>query len=341
MIRRFKVVVPAEAHGRPQPVWRVGSVLKFCLGLSRAERARIWRSGGVTVGGTPVPAQHIHCFPGDVVEAWYPEATSRVQPEPQLPLAVLYEDRWLLAVDKPAGQLSHPARREQHGTVANAVAARYRLQDGSAPEPVRLVHRLDRDTSGVLLFARTSAAARALARQRARGILVREYLALVAGRPASRGEIELPLGPDPGHGARRKVYGPPSPLPQREGEPACAVVPDPAAVAAGAGVQAASTLYQVVQYGQGAALVAARLRTGRTHQLRAHLAAIGHPLLGDDLYGGQPWPGLRRQALHAWRTRLRHPVTGATLTIVAPLAPDLRRVTRLALDLPPPSEGAG
>src|SRR5437867_887920 len=179
MIRRFRAVVPEQGTRGAQPVWRVGTVLKRVLDLSRPERARIWRDGGVTVNGAPVAAHYVHCFPGDLVEAWYPEPASSVQPEPAAPLRVLYEDGWLLAVDKPAGQLSHPARSEQSGTAANAVAGYL----GQTREPVRLVHRLDRETSGVLLFARDAATGRALARQRAAGTLERTYLALVAGRP--------------------------------------------------------------------------------------------------------------------------------------------------------------
>ncbi len=313
-------------------MWRVGTVLKYCLGLSRPERARIWRSGGVTVNGVAVAAQHVHCRPGDVVEAWYPELASSVAPEPDLPLDVLYEDAHLLAVNKPAGQLSHPARREQHGTVANAVAARYQPRDagvtldldlqtlqpavaapGPSVEPVRLIHRLDRGTSGVLLFARDARTARVLARQRAAGHLVREYLALVAGHPPPEGEIDLWLGPDPAHRTRRTVHPhPPEAAMSETLEPAC-------------------TRYRVVQYGAEATLVVARLLTGRTHQLRAHFAGIGHPLVGDTLYGGPPSPHLARQALHAWRARLLHPATSAPLTLIASPPADFAAAARQAL----------
>jgi 23S rRNA pseudouridine1911/1915/1917 synthase len=331
MLRRFRTVVPPAGPRGPQPVWRVGSVLKYCLGLSRPERARIWRSGGAAVNGIAVPAQHVHCRPGDVVEAWYPEDASSVAPEAELPLDVLYEDEWLLAVNKPAGQLSHPARRERHGTVANAVAARYRSPEAvaspsretplpvepSAPvvEPVRLIHRLDRDTSGLLLFARDARTARSLARQRAAGVLVREYLALVAGHPPPEGEIDLWLGPDPAHRTRRTVH--PRPAEARAG-------PDER-------LEPARTRYRVVQYGAQATLVAARLLTGRTHQLRAHFAGIGHPLVGDALYGGPVSPHIARQALHAWRARLRHPMTGAPLTLVAPPPSDFAAAARRVL----------
>ena len=305
-MKRFRVVVPeVGSSGRAQPVWRLGSVLKFCVGLSRVERSRVWRLGGAAINGAPAAAPHLHCVPGDVVEAWYPEETSSVAPEADRarPLRVLYEDIWLLAIDKPAGMLSHPARSEQHGTAANAVAARY-SGGGEAVSPIRPVHRLDRDTSGVLLFAREARVAGALARQRSAGTLGREYLALVSGRPPAEGEVTLPLAPDPTHRTRQLV--------------------SPAG-------KAARTSYRVVRYGERAALLAARLHTGRTHQLRAHMAALGHPLLGDDLYGGPPAAPLARQALHAWRLRLRHPITGEELTITAPVPVDLRQAAHAAL----------
>jgi 23S rRNA pseudouridine1911/1915/1917 synthase len=330
-VRRFRVVVPDQATTaagqRPQPVWRVGSVLKFCLDLSRIERSQIWRHGGVTVNGRPAQARHTHCLAGDVVEAWYAEAASRVRPEPEIPLQVLFEDEWLLAVDKPAGQLAHPARSEVRGTVANAVAARYRLKGDTAPAPVRLVHRLDRDTSGVLLFARDASTARVLARQRAAGTLVRDYLALVAGRPPVAGEIELPLGADPAHRTRRRV-SPGSAASPGAMEAAEQSEERDTGVTAGL---AARTSYRVIQYGQAATLIAARLHTGRTHQLRVHLASARHPLLADDLYDGPSWPGIRRQALHAWRTRLRHPASGAWFAITAPVPADFRAAAHHAL----------
>jgi 23S rRNA pseudouridine1911/1915/1917 synthase len=321
-IQRFRAIVPEiGSTGRPQPVWRLGSVLKHCLGLSRVERSRIWRLGGATINGVAAGAPHAHCRPGDLVEAWYPEEASSVAPEQETPLGplrVLYEDDWLLAIDKPAGQLSHPARAEQHGTAANAVAARYLAGSGGESEPVRLVHRLDRDTSGVLLIARHARAAAALARQRAAGELTRDYLALASGRPPARGEVAYPLGADSAHRTRRVVLV--------EGERILRFAQDDVGAAAPRSIpwQPARTTFHVIQYGSRAALIAARLHTGRTHQLRAHMAAIGHPLLGDDLYGGPLDARIGRQALHAWRVRLRHPGTEAPLEIRAPLPDDMR-----------------
>jgi 23S rRNA pseudouridine1911/1915/1917 synthase len=357
-VKRFRVVVPEiGSTGRAQPVWRLGSVLKFCLGLSRVERSRIWRLGGAMVNGVPASAPHVHCRPGDVVEAWYPEAESSVVAEAELGLTVLYEDEWLLAIAKPAGQLSHPARGEQRGTAANAVAARYAGPNGSV-EPIRPVHRLDRNTSGVLVFGREARAAGGLARQRAAGTLMRDYLALVWGHPPKEGVVEYALAPDPEHRTRRVV---------RVGEATPSVVEgversvgasvgkrilhfaqddrgqardDTEKVSAPAAPdekdlawQEARTSYRVVQYGEAGALIAARLHTGRTHQLRAHMAALGHPLLSDDMYGGAAFGDLGRQALHAWRMRLRHPISGERVTLLAPLPEDFRTAARRLLRL--------
>jgi 23S rRNA pseudouridine1911/1915/1917 synthase len=182
---------------------------------------------------------------------------------------------------------------------------------------------LDRETSGVLLFARDATTARALARARARGYLERTYLALVASRPPARGEITLALGPEPGHRTRQRAYAPD----WREAESAADAGPGvPGDASSGASPRAypAHTAYRVIQYGDDASLVAVWLHTGRTHQVRAHFAAIGHPLIGDDLYGGPESPHIARQALHAWRTRFRHPATGEPLTILSPLPADFR-----------------
>ncbi|CAA9298780.1 MAG: Ribosomal large subunit pseudouridine synthase D [uncultured Chloroflexi bacterium] len=325
-MQQFRTTVPdIGSSGRAQPVWRLGSVLKHCFGLSRVERSRIWRVGGATINGQPASAPHTHCYPGDLVEAWYPEESSSVAPEHETrfgPLRVVYEDDWLLAIDKPAGQLAHPARAEQSGTAANAVAARFQTGEAGVAEPVRLVHRLDRDTSGVLLFARHARAAAALARLRAAGQLTRDYLALASGYPSAVGEVAYVLGADPAHRTRRVVV--------IEGNRILRFAQDVSELPQAESVawQEARTTYRVIQYGSHGALIAARLHTGRTHQLRAHMAAIGNPLLGDDLYGGPVGGGIARQALHAWRVRLRHPGSGAALELRAPLPADMRAAAR-------------
>jgi len=324
LMKRFRVTVPdASSSGRSQPVWRLGSVLKFCLGLSRIERSRIWRLGGATINGLPVGAPHVHCLPGDIVEAWYPEALTSVAPEAGLPLRMLYEDEWLLVIDKPAGQLSHPARGEQRGTTANAVAARY------GTGPIRPVHRLDRHTSGVLIFAREARAAGLFARSRSSGALTRDYLALVQGHPSAEGTVHFPLGTDPTHRTRRIALLDAGRILRFAQDDAVTLSPEQ--TRGQIPWQAARTTYRVIQYGSVASLMAARLHTGRTHQLRAHMAALGHPLLADDLYCGPPAPPLGRQALHAWRVQLRHPITQRPLELTAPLPEDFQHAARAAL----------
>ncbi len=324
-VRVMRCTVPSMGSHGAHPVWRVGAVLRHCLGMSQPERARAWRLGAVTVNDVPADAPHHHCRPGDTVVAWYPERESSVVPDDQVELGVLFEDDHLLAVAKPAGVLAHPARGEQSGTVANAVARRYGDAWGRV-EAVRPVHRLDRDTSGVLVFARNAATARRLSRGHVSGGLDRDYLAVVHGHPAGWGTIDCLTGPDPSHPVRQRVV-----LPEEAG-----VAPRfrPNGEPVGATAARAVTSFRVAAYGRDASLVAARLHTGRTHQVRLHLASVGHPLVGDDLYGGGPigvdgaasWSG--RHALHAWRVRFTHPSHGRVVEVVAPLPEPLARLVR-------------
>jgi 23S rRNA pseudouridine1911/1915/1917 synthase len=315
-VRTLECVVPVMGSHGAHPIWRVGAVLRHCLGMSQPERARAWRFGAVTVNGEPAEFPHRHCRPGDVVVASYPERESSVVPDETVPLHVLFEDDYVLAVSKPAGVLAHPARGEQSGTVANAVARRY--DDGSGRvEAVRPVHRLDRDTSGVLIFARDAATARRLARGHGLAGLDRDYLAVAHGHPPVRGTIDCLTGPDLDHPVRQRVVtideASSAPRFRANGEPIPLV-----------GARAV-TSFRVLAYGRGAALVAARLHTGRTHQVRLHLASLGHPLVGDQLYGGgvleidgeNAWN--HRHALHAWRVRFLHPAHGGMVEVVASL----------------------
>jgi 23S rRNA pseudouridine1911/1915/1917 synthase len=232
-----------------------------------------------------------------------PPAPSSVEPEP-LPLRVLYEDEHVLAIDKPAGLVVHPAPGARRGTLVNALVHRMGTLAGVGdPERPGIVHRLDRDTSGVLLVARTPAALEALARQfRARSIEKR-YVAIVRGalRPPS-GMIDRPIGRHPRERKRMSVRS-------RRG-------------------RAAVTRWIVLERLPGATLVQLRPETGRTHQLRVHLAALGHPILGDRVYGVRRGarPGeatCARQALHAAEIAFSHPASGARIVVRAPLPPDL------------------
>jgi 23S rRNA pseudouridine1911/1915/1917 synthase len=231
-----------------------------------------------------------------------------VEAEP-LPLVVLYEDAAVIAIDKPAGMAVHPAPGTRRGTVVNALLHRLAGIAGvGAEERPGIVHRLDKDTSGVLLVARTTEALEALARQfRARSVEKR-YVALVHGTVRGEGGvIERPIGRDPRNRKRMSV---------RSGRGRAAV-----------------TRYTVRERFPGATLLEVAPESGRTHQIRVHLASIGHPVVGDAVYGG----GRRgaggstsailaacpRQALHARRLIVAHPVSGAPMRLEAPLPPDL------------------
>ena len=212
--------------------------------------------------------------------------------EPAAP-PILYEDAEMLAVDKPAGLVVHPAYRHPDGTLYDAVRAPQMARGEGRP---CLLHRLDRDTSGVVLLAKTERARRALVRQFERRQVRKWYLALVRGQPASAcGAITQPLRRDPLDRRRVKVDG--------------------------AG-QTAATRYRVLAGSAERALLLAEPRTGRTHQIRAHLAWLGHPLLGDAVYGDAAAGAAPRQMLHAWALGVRHPITGQPLRVVAPLPAD-------------------
>jgi 23S rRNA pseudouridine1911/1915/1917 synthase len=211
---------------------------------------------------------------------------------------VAYEDEHLLVVDKPAGLVVHPARGHREGTLAQLLAGR--AAGGEDPARAGIVHRLDRDTSGLLVVARSDEAHRrlqALIRSRQ---LEREYLALVEGRPPARtGTIEAPIGRDPRVRTRMAVGGD---FPRQ-----------------------ARTRFTLERSLEGFSLLRLRLDTGRTHQIRVHLRSIGHPVAGDPEYGTAGLLGLERQFLHATRLAFPHPITGEPVEVHSPLPDDLRR----------------
>jgi 23S rRNA pseudouridine1911/1915/1917 synthase len=214
---------------------------------------------------------------------------------PPAPFAVAYEDEHLMVIDKPPGVVVHPGRGRQAGTLAQALAG---LTAGGEPERPGIVHRLDKGTSGLLVVARTEEAHDALrAAIKARSVR-REYLALVMGRPESRtGTIDAPIGRD--RQMRTRVS-------TDTDEP-----------------REARTHFELVRSLPGASLLRVRLETGRTHQIRVHLAAIGLPVAGDPEYGVAGAFGLERQFLHAARLAFAHPVTGAPVDVSSPLPADL------------------
>jgi len=224
---------------------------------------------------------------------------------------VAYEDEHLLVIDKPAGLVVHPARGHREGTLAQLLAGR--AAGGEDPERAGIVHRLDRDTSGLLVVARSDEVHRKLQALIQTRQLEREYLALVEGRPPARtGTIEAPIGRDPRVRTRMAVGGN---FPRE-----------------------ARTRFALERSLAGFSLLRLRLDTGRTHQIRVHLRSIGHPVAGDPEYGTAGLLGLQRQFLHATRLAFPHPVTGEPVEVDSPLPQDLRRaLDRLSSPAHPPN----
>jgi 23S rRNA pseudouridine1911/1915/1917 synthase len=260
---------------------------------SRATAERLLAARAVLVDGRPRTKSH-RLEGGEEVRVDLAQPVDAAPTPPQEP-RIAYEDEHLLVVDKPAGLVVHPAAGHASGTLVQMLAGR---TAGGDPERPGIVHRLDRDTSGLLVIARTQEAYDGLRTLVERRAIEREYLALVRGRPRSRtGRIEAPIGRDRRDPTRRSLE---SDAPKD-----------------------AITHFEVVELLPAHALLRVRLETGRTHQIRVHLAAIGLPVAGDRVYGA-PEPGLGRQFLHAARLAFVHPVTGAPVTVTSPLPDDLQ-----------------
>jgi len=262
---------------------------------SRAAAQRLIDGGHVTVDGAVRAKRHVLAG-GELVRVEEPAAAESAASVPEARFEIAWEDEHLIVVDKPAGVVVHPARGHRRGTLAQALAGR--VAGGEHPERAGIVHRLDRDTSGLLVVARSEAVHAALKAQLAARELVREYLALVEGRPPARsGTIDAPLGRD--RRVRTRI----------------STDTDDA--------RAAVTHFEVERALPHDTLLRVRLETGRTHQIRAHLLAIGHPVAGDPEYGAAGRHGLERQFLHAARLAFAHPVTGAAVDVSSPLPPEL------------------
>ena len=223
--------------------------------------------------------------------------------EPAVPFTVVFEDEHLLVVDKPAGLVVHPARGHRTGTLAQALGGRG--AGGEEPWRAGIVHRLDRDTSGLMVVAKNDAVHRALKEMIVERRVRREYLALVVGTPPARtGTVDAPIGRD----RRDRV------LMSIDSD-------DP---------REARTHFSVERFLASTTLLRVVLDTGRTHQIRVHMASIGHPVVGDRPYGGPMWFGLERQFLHAARLAFPHPVTSETVDLSSPLPADLAAALELA-----------
>jgi len=295
-----QAVMPPESAG-----WRLDRALAAALPtLSRERLKTLISAGNVTRDRTAVrdPASKVQ--PGDAFTVAVPDPRPATNEAQAIPLVIAFEDEHLIVVDKPAGLVVHPACGNLDGTLVNALLHHCQgsLSGIGGVERPGIVHRIDKDTSGLMVAAKTDRAHTGLARQFADHSIDRRYKAIVKGvpRPAS-GRIEGNLGRSSTNRKKMAVVGP------SQGKHAV-------------------THYRTIEPLRDAALVECRLETGRTHQVRVHMASIGHPLIGDQVYGrGHPGlPDFRRQALHAARLGFIHPVTSAALAFESEMPEDMQ-----------------
>ncbi len=270
--------------------------------LSRSAITRLAKDGHVRIGDAPVDAGHRVKRGDDIVVEIPADAPALSLEAEDIPIEVLFEDRDVIVVNKPADLVVHPAYGHSSGTLVNALVGRIASESGRAAARPGIVHRLDKDTSGVMIIAKNDVAQLALARQLQGRTVRKEYLALVWGDPGSEpAVVEAPLLRDPSD--RRRM------------------------VVRADGRDAVTRFKRIAAYGEGAerrALLHVLPLTGRTHQIRAHLAFARTPIVGDPVYGRRSdTSGLGRQFLHAWRLTVRLPHAGER-TFTAPLAADLR-----------------
>jgi 23S rRNA pseudouridine1911/1915/1917 synthase len=281
---------------------RLDAFLAPALG-SRARAQRLIEAGAVLVDGAAVPKRHRVAAGELVVVDEDADRPPPGDPSERADFAVAFEDEHLIVVDKPAGVVVHPARGHWHGTLAQALEGR--AAGGADAFRPGIVHRLDRDTSGLLVVAKSDAVHSALKEALARREITREYLALVEGRPPARsGTIDAPIGRDRRVRTRHSTDT------------------DDA--------RAAVTHFTLERALPRATLLRVRLETGRTHQIRVHLREIGHPVCGDPEYGTAGLYGLQRQFLHAEHLAFTHPVTGELVDLRLPLPADLTEALELA-----------
>jgi len=282
---------------------RVDIAVAAMAGISRAHAQRLIGDGRALVDGARRRSSD-RLLGGELLSVELSAPPDESLLAESIPLRVAYEDDSMLIVDKDAGLVVHPSAGHSGGTLVNALLGRARDRGeelGSIAGVGRpgIVHRLDKDTSGLIAVAKTDRAQASLMRQFGERTIEKEYLALVRGEPpAPRGRVEAPIGRDPRDRQRMAVT---------------------------AGGREAVTAYEVLATGAGYALLSLHPLTGRTHQIRAHLTFLGLPIAGDLRYGGGPGPGgLSRQFLHASRLRLERPVDGARLDAWSELPMDLR-----------------
>jgi 23S rRNA pseudouridine1911/1915/1917 synthase len=293
-------LLEASAHGQ-----RLDKLLATLASeFSRSHLQGVIAQGHVTLDGAVVTVASRRVRAGQRLQVtlWPTAQALAFRPEP-MPLAIVFEDAHLLVLDKPAGLVVHPAAGNWSGTLLNGLLAHHAAAAGLPRAGI--VHRLDKDTSGLMVVAKSLPAMTALVRAIAARRVQRIYLALVHGVPSwSELTIEAPIGRDPKLRTRMAVV---------------------------AGGKAARTDMVCLARGTAASGLQCTLHTGRTHQIRVHLASRGHPLVGDSLYGGRPAWGLQRQGLHAARLAFEHPVEDRPLAFESALPADLAQAWQAAL----------
>ncbi|MES2412626.1 MAG: RluA family pseudouridine synthase [Pseudomonadota bacterium] len=293
-----QLTVAAEFHGKRLD----GTLAAVVPEFSRSYLQQLIAAGLVQLNGVTAVKSSLGVKAGD-------ELRIELRPTPQsqafkaeaMALDVVYEDEYLLVVNKPAGLVVHPAPGNWSGTLLNGLLARNR--DAALLPRAGIVHRLDKDTSGLMVVARTRQAMDQLVKMIAARTVSRQYIALGNGAwkgPVTR-QVDLPIGRDPKNRLRMATVD----LDRNPGK-------------------TATTDISLLDGGDSYCLVRCKLHTGRTHQIRVHMASLGHPLVADELYGGKSAAGLARQALHAWRLAFPHPVTGQRLDFNAALPDDLQ-----------------
>ena len=277
---------------------------------SRSFIQKLFEKGAVTVNGQVCTSKKYKCVEGDLVEIQIPDPEKLEAEAEDIPISVVYEDGDLLVVDKPAGMVVHPAPGNYSGTLVNALMYHCGDQLSSINGVIRpgIVHRIDKDTSGLLVVAKTDKAHTGLARQLEEHSINRIYRAIVYNNiKEDEGTVDAAIGRDPKNRLRNAVL--------REGMPGYE------------SAKSAVTHYRVLERFGKYTCIEARLETGRTHQIRVHMAYIKHPLLGDELYGpNKNKEGAKRQMLHAGVLGFVHPVTGDYMEFESPLPEDFRKV---------------
>ena len=300
--QEYDILIDEESEGA-----RLDKALSFALpDVSRTYIQKLIEMGMVILNGETAYSKKIPVKAGDRLTVILPEPENLNVEAEDLPLRIVYEDDQLLVVDKEKGMVVHPAPGNFQGTLVNGILYHCRDKLSTINGTIRpgIVHRIDKDTSGLLMVAKTDSAHRSLAAQLAEHSITRGYLALVHGNLAQdKGRIDAPIGRDPGNRLRQKVTD--------------------------RGGKHAVTDYEVRERFGRYTLIEARLQTGRTHQIRVHLSHIGHPLLGDYVYGPKKNPyGVDGQMLHAYQLGFSHPETGAYMEFQSPLPEEFERVLR-------------